>query len=473
MQKLFASLCFFLVSTACLADEPRIGGAWVELRKSPLFEAPTEKLSPIWGGRIQTGDEFQVEKVFGRWLFGKPAALKNMKAKDEAPSGWIYSRMLLLPGDENTASKAQTEEVYLSSYYSNLAWKKMGINALENPFLNFNFLENLVLSRKTMLAFRHFDEQMGNSNSASLQLESIAEAADAPKDSYGLLGADLDFLKQEFTAKQNAHQAEAMKRRKKILSAPRIPALNTKVKSAILGRYMINKYFTMPQLSHDEVDGFVYMKAIAERTLEACPKKIQAYWQKRHWNIFRIYQLKSHLEEKNPWLQLELPGGYFAVSARAIDTASNEAELAYLLIRPMVRAVHIPPSKVSFGKKWPEELANLSEEQWLQVLKDQSTLESKNVDVADEILVDQEAVECVSRAGYASGAPLSFLKRISQSRSMPWASWLSENMIGIDYRVERLSSFTPNAIARQSFPAGSIVNQKRFSQATKGWNILQ
>jgi hypothetical protein len=46
-------------------------------------------------------------------------------------------------------------------------------------------------------------------------------------------------------------------------------------------------------------------------------------------------------------------------------------------------------------------------------------------------------------------------------------------MIGIDYRVERLGSFTPNAIARQSFPAGTITNMKRFTQATKGWNILQ
>jgi hypothetical protein len=472
MLKTLCLFCSLFLSANCFADDPRIGGAWVELRTSPLFESPTEKMADTWGERIPPNDEFVVEKMFGRWIYGKPVPLKNMRKRDYPPAGWVYSRMLLLPGDESTASKTQAEEIYLTTHYSLLAWKKLGFKPMDNAFLSMDFLESLVLSRKTMLAFRHFDEQTGNSASfPGVHLETEAQAEEKIQDEYGLVGANLDFLKQEFSAQQSLHQKVEKKRLQKILLPPRVAALSSKVKTDILGRYMLNKYFTMPQLSHDEVDGFIYMKAITERALEGCSPKIQAYWQKRHWNIFRVYQLKSQAD-KNPWYQLELPGGYFSVSARAIDTANNEAELAFLLIRPLVRELRIHPPAPKFGKKWPEELASLSETEWQEVLKNQSTLNSKNVDVSDEIQVDTDAVECLSRAGYASGAPLSYLKHLSMSREQPWAKWLSENMIGIDYRVERLGALIPEAIASHSFPEGHVVNQKRFSQATKGWNVL-
>src|SRR5690606_10259052 len=104
--------------------------------------------------------------------------------------------------------------------------------------------------------------------------------------------------------------------------------------------------------------------------------EVQDYWKDRRWNHFRVYRMKSRPEVPHPWLEVALPGGYFALSARAIELAGNESEFAFLLVRPMVKEMRIHRKKTAFQpKSWPAELENLSEEIWSHALKAQSTKE--------------------------------------------------------------------------------------------------
>lgn len=160
------------------------------------------------------------------------------------------------------------------------------------------------------------------------------------------------------------------------------------------------------------------------------------------------------------------------MSARAIDLAGNEAELAFLLVRPFVRAVHMSGPKVKFAKNWPKEMGGLSEEEWARILHSQSTKESNNFDVADEIGVDVDAVECISRAGYSSGAGLSYLMKLLQNKDSSWAQWYKKNMIGLSYRAERLGSLVPEMVEKGSFSLGKALNRRRFGKAVKYWDIL-
>jgi hypothetical protein len=162
-----------------------------------------------------------------------------------------------------------------------------------------------------------------------------------------------------------------------------------------------------------------------------------------------------------------------ALSARAIDVAGNEAELAYLLVRPLVRELRIRHKKPVFhAKAWPGELETLSEDLWSQTLKAQSTKDSANLDVADEIAVDMAASECVSRAGYRPLSGISYLRKLSGKREESWSKWFFERSIGLDYRLERFSALLDEALAKDKFPAGKTSNPKRFATASRYWNLM-
>src|SRR3989344_5909875 len=109
MKALFS---FFLTLPLCLgwsgaaeaAEDPIISGPWVELRKEPLFDAGIIPLAKTWGPTLPPGTTFRVERVYGRWIYGTPNPPGKMLPDDYAKSGWVYSRMLLIPRDSDTLS---------------------------------------------------------------------------------------------------------------------------------------------------------------------------------------------------------------------------------------------------------------------------------------------------------------------------------------------------------------------------------
>lgn len=465
---------------AWAAGVTTVSGPWTELRQAPLFEAQTQPLSKNWGPALPVGQDFKVEKIYGRWLYGTPSPLPRMPAKEFAQPGWVFSRMLLLPGDEDTLPPALVKQSRAVIYHGREAWKKLDLG--KPPlFSPLDFLEGLTLSRGTLNAFRRQDEApltylkflppLFPAGIPSGILSAVAAEEKAP--SMGLTGTDLQFLDQEFKVLQDEKKTAEQKRLALKLKPPGTPALDQSVRTAVLGRFLLQKYLTLPPLTHEEVDGFVYMRATAMRALEGCPKDVRDYWQNRRWNLVRVYRMKSRTDVAHPWLEVALPGGYFAFSAKAIETAGNEAELAFLLVRPLVRELRLERQKVAFQPKaWPGQLNALSEQVWDQTLRAQSTKESANLDVADEIAVDIAATECISRAGYRPMGGLSYLRKLAMKKEEPWAKWFFDHSIGLEYRMERLGALLEDALAKEKFPEGKASNPKRFSTASRHWNLL-
>ncbi len=477
-MKAFFSSSYFRALAAALAlaplsgltaEDPKISGPLVELRKAPLFAAEPLPLARTWGPALPMGTGFQVEKVYGRWIYGRPVPPANMKPADFAPSGWVYTRSLLLPNDANTASATALKNSRSLLFHARAAWKKLGLGA-EPLRPSLDFLENLTLSRQTLAAFSRPEEGSGAGFEWIPRARAAEEQAPAP---LGLTGTDLNFLEQEIKVVQNKKKIEARQRELRRLKIPEPPPLDDKIRRGILGRYMLERYLELPALSLEEVDGSIYMRATAMRALHGCPKKIQDYWRDRRWNFFRVFRLKSRTQIKHPWFEIALPGGYFAVSGKAIELASNEAELAYLLVRQLVRELHVKRATPNFDKKsWPESLQAHSEVIWDQVLKAQSTKDADNIDVSNEIAIDTQAVECISRAGYRPLAAVAYLKKLVLHKDEPWAEWFTTNSIGLDYRLERVRAITEESVAQQKFPAGRDSQQKRFASAAKQWNLL-
>src|SRR5690606_14077245 len=96
-----------------------------------------------------------------------------------------------------------------------------------------------------------------------------ADEEEAP--SLGLSGTDLGFLDQEFRVVQAKKGEAKRKREAKKLRPPPTPPLGPITRTAVLGRFMMQKYLELPPLTHEEVDGFIYMRATALRALEGCP----------------------------------------------------------------------------------------------------------------------------------------------------------------------------------------------------------
>lgn len=474
LSPLFSATILSLTSLgAFAAPGASISGPFTQLRQAPVFGAKTQELAKNWGPALPIGQEFRVQKVYGRWLYGTPEPLARMPEKEFAKPGWVFSRMLLLGNDEDTLSPALIKSSRAVIFHSREAGKKISFR--HEPL---DFLESLTLSKGTMKAFSGQDEKgLGRIQFPTLMPIAYAEEAakettEAPP-SLGLSGTDLNFLDQEFSVIQEKKNAEEKKRLSKKLYPPKSPAIDNGIRTAILGRFMLEKYLETPPLTHEEVDGFIYMRATAMRALEGCPKEIRNYWQNRRWNHFRVFRMKSRPEIAHPWLEVALPGGYFAFSGRSIDLAGNESELAFLLVRPLVRELRLKRKKPNFSAKtWPRDLETESEEIWEETLKSQSTKESANLDVADEIAVDLTATECISRGGYRPLGGISYLRKLITKREEPWARWFNQNSIGLEYRIERLATVLETALATKKFPEGQATNPKRFATASRHWNLL-
>jgi hypothetical protein len=428
--------------------------------------AATVPQAKTWGVAPPVGTVFQVEKVYGRWIYGHPEPLPHMRAADYSLPGWVFSRTLLLPGDSDTITSGVIQQGRSLLFHARATWKKLGweTDGLE-------FLESLVLSRKTLAAFS-IPETPAPSAGLRLITEAIAGEDDSPAP-LGLTGTDLSFLDQEVKVVKNRHAQETRIRESKHVHVPATPPIDDRTRTGLLGRYMLERYLDLPPLSMEEVDGHIYMRATAMRALQGCSAKVKNFWKDRRWGYFRVYRLKSRPEVKHPWFEVALPGGYFALSGRAIELAADEAELAFVLARQLVRETRLKRPAVKFAKQgWPEALSPKAEQLWDQALKTQSTKDLSGFDVADEIAVDQEAVACIANAGYRPMSAIAYLRKLAFNKDQPWAAWYAQHAIGLDYRIERLTALTQEAVAQQQIPDGKDARSKRFASAVKQWNIL-
>jgi hypothetical protein len=455
-------------AAAAAPPEPHVAGPLVELKKAPVFTAPDLPLAKTWGVAIPVGTPFEVEKVYGRWIYGHPAPLAHMRPQDYSPSGWIFSRSLVLPGDADTLLPSVVKQSRDVLFHARSAWKKLklGTEPLYSPL---DVFESMVLSKKTLAAFSQPEESPPN---AAYALFPEARASDEPAP-MGLTGTDLSFLDQEIKVVETRKRKEARAKESKRAHVPSPPPLDDQARTGLLGRYMLERYLELPPLSLEEVDGYVYMRATAMRALNGCPARVRDYWKTHRWGFFRVFHLKSRPEIKHPWFEIALPGGYFAVSGKAIDVAGNEAELAFLLVRQLVRVLRVKRPAVRLAKAgWPEALGPKAEELWDLELKAQSTKDAEGYDVADEIAVDAQAIECISNAGYRPMAAIAYLRKLALHRDEPWAAWYAQHAIGLDYRIEQVTEFTKKALAEEKFPEGQDSRQKRFASAVKQWNLL-
>jgi hypothetical protein len=413
-----------------------------------------------------------VEKVYGRWVFGRPSPLKYMRPQDHAPSGWLFSRMLVVSGDRDTLPTSVLQQSRALLFHARAAWKKLGIGK-EPLYSPLDFLEALTLSKNTMAAFSKPETGESARNLAFFPEAFAADEEEKEPAPLGLSGADLRFLDQELKVVKEQKKQEVRVRESRRLKPPPPPPLDDKTRVGLLGRFMLERYLELPPLSLEEVDGHIYMRATAMRALSGCPKAVQDYWKNRRWGYFRIFRLRSRPEVKHPWFEIALPGGYFALSGKAIELAGDEAELAFVLVRQFVRELRIKHHATRVdAKSWPKNLQEKSEEVWDQMLKAQSTRESENIDVADEIAVDMRAIECLARSGYNPEAGITYLKKLAMNRGQPWAEWFAKHAIGLDYRIERVSALTEEALAQQKIPRSKDTQAKRFAAAAKQWNIL-
>jgi hypothetical protein len=482
----FLRLVCWSASGICLGisaqanQEPVVAGPLTPLRKAPVFESETVYLSKNWGPAIPMDRPFRVEKVYGRWLYGTPEPLPRMQASEFASPGWVFSRFLLKPGDADTTTKKVRSELQGILYHSEKIWEQLGISK-DPQLLAWNFYENLVLSKGALQQFQQQDqskaeiENLPSPNDAapllSYFLTPFANAEPAAE-SVGLTGTDLSFLDQEFQVVQQKKIEQKKKLEALKLKPPGAPPLTEQVKLALLGRYIASQHLQVPPLNHEEVDGFFYLKAVAKRALQGCPQKVQKFWQDRHWNFFRFYRTKNS-PVAYPWQEVSLPGGYFGLSAKAIDLAGDESELAFLLIRQLVRESRLKFPKVKFpAKDWWRLLPEKSEDIFAARLKAQSGKFSDNLDVSDEIQIDLIAAECLAKSGYQAQSAHIFLRRMLMQREERWSQWYFQQAIGFEYRTEQVGERLKKEMELQKWNPDGVRNQKRFASVVKQWNLM-
>jgi hypothetical protein len=482
MKALFPASSIFFALFALNAganDTVTVAGPFTQLRAAPVFESETVLLSKNWGPSLPMNRPFRVEKIYGRWIYGTAEPLPRMKPQDFAPPGWIFSRFLLKPGDQDTQTASKRAIIHGIIFHSQKTWEKLGI-AKDPQLLAWNFYENLVLSKMAMDQFIKQDQRdstklpiLNHKNISSmlasyLSPEAIAEEAPA---SLGLIGTDLGFLDQEFQIVQKEKEIQRKQQEALKLKPPGSPPITETVKLALLGRYIATDQLLLPPLNHEEVDGFFYMKAVAHRALSGCSKKVQNYWKNRHWNFFRFYRFKN--SSGYPWQEISLPGGYFGISAKAIDFATDESEFAFLLVRQLVRESKLKFPKISFPKEnWSSIFKDKSEEIFQGRIKSQSGKFSENLDVSDEIQIDLLAAECLEKSGYLPQTGHTFLRKISLRKDENWSQWFFQQAIGFDYRSEQFGIRLKRESDSQKWSLDGIRNQKRFSSVVKQWNLM-
>jgi hypothetical protein len=471
--KLLEMTLFFLLSLLALSNHslahPRIGSPWAQMLKEPLLQAEPLSLAPTWGPALPIGNDFRVEKVFGRWLFGTPAPLSRMKQKDFSPKGWIYSRHLLAPGDRNAESEMALAEVRSTIFFSRLEIKGTAGDQIR-------FLDSLVLSQRTLQALSTQDERAislwnGDRTLSELWGSKIAWA----EEGVGLVGSDLNFLKEEWDSILRKRAAAERERKLRTLQAPAPPKRTRATDLSIQGRKLLLENFRPAPLSPEEVDGHLYMRALSMRALNGCEPAVQAYWKNRSFRPFRVLNLKNQSSELRPWIELALPGGVFVYSARAMDMAANEAELAFLLVRSLVREFQLSrlgDSKESADPATKTPVKTPPLPSWSDAVNRQSSKINPAIDVGQETAADLAAIRCIGGAGYRPMAGLNYIRRLASEREQPWARWPLEHQIGWTIRVDKTQAEMGTLLKTGEIKEGSATNPKRFATALRFWNVI-
>ena len=471
---------------------PTVGAPFLRLRKGPLFEAALKPLADVWGPAVPTGSEFKIAKSYGRWVHGDPAPLQGMKRKDYAPNGWVYNRMLLPPGDSPTRSREVQRALFLAEHHAHAAWESLKLDANKGRSLYLAFLNNLVLSENTLTAFIRLDESAeaalpgatsapprgffarvlaGIFPAALAEVREPAKTGERRPLKLGFSGANLNFLQVESEAKRRDRAKKQAERESKILRAPTLEPAGNFDKAYALGRYIAEKNLDLPGLSHEEVDAHLYMRAVAERALRACPDEIQDKWKNRHFTLYRAKNVFGRPSGENLWFQFELPGALFFHSDQALRSAQNEAELAFVLVRPLVMSLRYGELDWNFGEPWSAGLAKLAANSISRIRLHQSVKHHDGLDVSDEIAADFLASSCIANAGYLHDAGLTWLTRMRAAQTKDWATWFSDSTVGLDYRLEQLTAAIPKGVAHGQLKPGTTTNPARFRAAMKLWNL--
>lgn len=470
-------VCLGLLSFSAYSGEPYIANSFVSLQKDPSFDGAPLKLPSIWGPSLRYGGRFRVEKSYGRWIYGQPAPLPKMKKKDHAQKGWIFNRFLLPDYATPVLTDFEREEILKAQFYGRQAWKSLNLNLEKSAIPSIEFLEKLVLSIENLQRFRTYQETSSifwpNFIAAAHAAETNElKKATGSKDSLAVSGANIDFLRESAKSAADKRKAEYLEKLKLELKPPKIPSLDQITRDRILGRYIAQREFEFPQLSYEEVDGFQYMQALLKVVLSGCSQDYKEYWQDKYWTAMRFKSVAA-MPQKTSWYNIELPGYLFLYSSRSFSVAMNEAELAYVLLRPLVDSAFQKKNlSTSFdSKRWPNQLVSLASPTYANAQMKQSIKDNSNLDVATAIHVDLETSRCLAAAGYDPRASLNYLKRLARYRNKTWAQYFAKHSIGLNYRINQLETRLKQQIAGATIMDNKKLNPSRFNVALRIWNI--
>lgn len=466
------------------ADEPTIAGPWVQLYEAPKFLAKKKKLASVWGPNLPVGVKVKVVDIYGRWIFATPEPLKRMKKKDYAKAGWVYNRMLSLPGDRPIRSLSSRTTTSWINFHLFKNWKSIPGASNTKTLESAIFLESLVIGNATMHELRRLDEQASVRNSMIDELLASFDEWRAPallpeahakpvsKENLGFSGAHLKFLRMDSykaAAKRSKRQKEIESKR---LKPPVFPPINRDMTNAIFGRYFFSLKAVTPKLSHEEVDAHLYLQSVAARALSGCSSSIQSYWKDRPWRFFRVHGFKNlNGAHDSSWFEFWLPGNYFVLSSEALREIKDEAELAFVLARQFVHIAKLKPQPLRFSKQWQSEMQSIQPVFERSLRKIRYVKHNERLDVGTEIASDLEATRCIASQDYHYGAGLKLVNRISANRHRPELENLINKTMGLDYRIKEFSRRLESELEKGNVRNSSILNEKRYRVAQKIWNL--
>lgn len=460
------------------ADDPIVASSFVELHKNPNFFSQKEPLHKVWGPALRFGGTFEIEKSFGRWVYGRPTPLPRMKKAQYAPKGWVFNRFLLPQYATPVHDDNIRNLIFHLQYHGNKAWQKFNFKPGKHEVFAMQFLENLVLSRENLLRFRQYSEagmswrfDFGGLISSAHAAEKAATTGQKTS-SLQLSGANIDFLNESAEQARQQRQQKKQKQEALKLKPPKIDPLNEVMMATILGRYIAQREFRFPALSYEEVDGNQYMQALIRHTLLGCAAEYQHHWQSRYWLALRFDKLAAH-SEPTSFFNMRLPGNLFLYSSRSLATPENEAQLAFVLIRPFILDYHRKNrQKVLLDKKrWPNQVITVASNVFNGEKNLQSPKTNSEFDVASDIKIDLETLRCLGNAGYNPNAGVNFLKRLAEYRKQSWATDYFARHPGMDYRIEQVEKRLKQAIATSDITDSKALNTRRFNLAVRIWNI--
>lgn len=474
------SILIGITSVAHGAD-PAVGGPWVRLHIAPNFKASTQKLAAVWGPTLPIGNKVKVLDLYGRWVYVQPEPLSRMQKKDFAKPGWVYNRMLLLPGDEAIRTKSALKQLADTEYFVEKHQSSLSPSLQSEAAKTISFLNSLVISRNTLSQLRSQDES-AQLNSAPrlwqwadeilIHFLPLAQARTIKKEDLGFSGAHLDFLKQESkkaadtrTVRQKAIEAQRLK-------PPKAPQLTNTTKEAIVGYSYFAKNAKFPTLSHEEIDGHLYLHAVASRALAGCPAEVRNFWQDRPWRFFRVEAFNEWEQQgAERWFTVWTPGDFLGISSETLREIRDEAELAFVLVRHLVHISRVSPAALSFTKDWLNDTKSLANDYAKTLQTVHSVSANANLDVGTEIGTDMIATNCIASQGYHYGAGLKLLQRIGSNRHREEFSLFFSQTIGLDYRLKEYARRLELGISTGEIENSSALNSKRYTAARKVWNL--